>query len=66
MKRLIMFLAVILLFLFIVPSSNSKDIPTGWSCRCTTCGKSFTGQTPTYTCDYDNGACICARTIVKL
>ena len=66
MKKLIGILALMLIMLFAVPAptrvdSKDKEIQTGWSCRCQTCGKAFSGSNPVYTCDYCGGQCNCVR-----
>lgn len=49
--------------LFILDNSPllAKDIPTGWNCKCSSCAKTFDCDTPTYTCSYCSGSCICVR-----
>ena len=59
MKKLLAFLALVFI-LSMIPAS-SKDYPQGWSCKCTVCGKTTSGEIPNLVCDYDHGACICTK-----
>jgi hypothetical protein len=68
-KRTLMFLTLVLVMLFAVPTNKTviaKDIPSGWNCACVKCGHPYLGSKPTYYCGLCGGGCTCTQTIVKL